>query len=381
MSDALTFTGKERLSLADFTALLGAAGPSAEDSWHARLVVLDWPAGSGDLHAACAPQYVRVVDTISAQLADLAMARLPSPDAASDRQSFVEDRLRDTGDAARYGCWAWYPWLRTIVHVLPPDEFFEVITNRNQDKLTREEQHRLRTKRVGVVGLSVGGEAAVTIAQEHLAGEMVLADFDGLDLSNLNRLGAGVDELSVNKAVIVARRIARLDPYLALTLYARGVTESNAHDFLRGLDLLVEECDALPLKLSLRHLAREQRLDVIFAGDERGFLSVEPYRTHPDLPPFHGLVTHAQRSRASYPTALAFLRDLTVWLGGWDRISERSRESLVRVGSDLAGYPQLASEARFAAGQLGHVARRLLLDEPLPPSWQHLDLDTLVPLP
>lgn len=72
------------------------------------------------------------------------------------------------------------------------------------------------------------------------------------------------------------------------------------------------------------------------------------------------------------------MRDLAVWLGGWDLISERSRESLVRIGNDLAGYPQLASEARFAAGQLGNVARRLLLDEALPPSWQHLDLESLV---
>jgi tRNA threonylcarbamoyladenosine dehydratase len=378
VSAPLTFTGRERLPLDGLGAALGAPDRADDATWHARLVTLDWPAGLCDLRATCLEHHVRVVDTIESQLADLAMARFPSPDAAGDRRAFVEDRVRDTGDAARYGCWAWFPWLQCIVHVLPPDEFFEVITNRNQDKLTREEQHRLRTKRIGIVGLSVGGEAAVTMAQEHLAGAIVLADFDTLDLSNLNRLGAGVDELSVNKAVIVARRIARINPYLAVTLYRGGVTESNAHEFLRGLDLLVEECDSLPLKLSLRQLARDQRLDVIFAGDERGFLSVEPYRTHPGLQPFHGLVTHAPRPRASYPTPLAFMRDLTVWLGGWDRISERSRESLVRVGSDLAGYPQLASEARFAAGQLGHVARRLLLDDPLPPSWQHLDLDELL---
>lgn len=379
MSAPLTFTGRERLSLDDFVAAAGAPDRADEATWHARLLALDWPAGLGDLRVACGQHHVRVVDTIEAQLADLAMARFPSPDATAERRAFADDRLRETGDAARYGCWAWFPWLQCVVHVLPPDEYFEVITNRNQDKLTREEQQQLRTKRVGIVGLSVGGEAAVTIAQEHLAGTIVLADFDGLDLSNLNRLGAGVDELSVNKAVIVARRIARIDPYLALTLYRDGVTEANSREFLRGLDLLVEECDSLPLKLSLRHLARDQRLDVIFAGDERGFLSVEPYRSHPALQPFHGLVTHAPRPRASYQTPLAFMRDLTAWLGGWDGISERSRESLVRIGNDLAGYPQLASEARFAAGQLGHVARRLLLGEPLPPSWQHLDLETLVP--
>ena len=74
-----------------------------------------------------------------------------------------------------------------------------------------------------MVGLSVGGEAAVTIAQEHLCGSMVLADFDALDLSNLNRLGAGFDDLGRSKAVIVARRIMKLDPYLDLTVLRRGL--------------------------------------------------------------------------------------------------------------------------------------------------------------
>lgn len=210
--------------------------------------------------------------------------------------------------------------MRTIVRVLPRDEYFAVITNRNQDKLTHREQGILRGKRVGVVGLSVGGEAAVTVAQEHLCGHILLADFDGLDLSNLNRLGAGIDELGMNKAVIVARRIARINPDLGITMYRSGVNEQTMDALLYGLDLLLEECDSLPLKLELRKAAAARGLNVIFAGDERGFLSIEPYATH----------------------------------------------------------PQLASEARFAAGQLGHVARRLLLGDELPPSWQHVDLDQIL---
>lgn len=271
-----------------------------------------------------------------------------------------------------------YSRVAGIVRVLPRDEYFAVITNRNQDKLTHREQGILRGKRVGVVGLSVGGEAAVTVAQEHLCGHIVLADFDGLDLSNLNRLGAGIDELGINKAVIVARRIARINPYLGITMYRSGVNERTMDAFLDGLDLLLEECDSLPLKLELRKAAAARGLDVIFAGDERGFLSIEPYATHPELAPFHGLVAEPPRAREEYATPADFMRALTVWLGGWNRISSRSRDSLSRVGRVLCGYPQLASEARFAAGQLGHVARRLLLGDELPPSWQHVDLDQIL---
>jgi tRNA threonylcarbamoyladenosine dehydratase len=230
-----------------------------------------------------------------------------------------------------------------------------------------------------VVGLSVGGEAAVTVAQEHLCGEIVLADFDDLDLSNLNRLGAGVDDLGVNKAVIVARRIARIDPYLRVTVLTGGVTETNLDAFLDGLDLLIEECDGLGIKHELRRRARQRRLNVVFAADERGFLSVEPYADWPELLPFHGLIEAPQPPREAFATPLAFMLALTEWMGGWDRISEHSRRSLEQIGTTLCGYPQLASEARFAAGQIGHVARRLLLGERVMPFLGNLDLDQLLP--
>jgi hypothetical protein len=69
---------------------------------------------------------------------------------------------------------------------------------------------------------------------------------------------------------------------------------------------------------------------------------------------------------------------MSLWLGDWDRISERSRRSVEQVGHDLSGYPQLGSEPRLAAGQVGHVARRLLLGERLLPFFGHLDLNELI---
>lgn len=366
-----TYTGQVRLGPEEFAQELAQASTPPDESWHASIV----EAQPDGLRERCISNGIRVLDSLAEQLAGLALSRHPGPDAKAQRSSFVRQRLAESAESS---FWAWLPWMRTIVRVLPPDEYFAVITNRNQDKLTRDEQRILGGKRVGVVGLSVGGEAAVTVAQEHLCGHIVLADFDALDLSNLNRLGAGIDELGVNKAVIVARRIARIDPYLGITLYRSGVSEQNLDAFLDGLDLLLEECDSLRLKLELRKEAAARGLNVIFAGDERGFLSIEPYATHPALTPFHGLLPGTPRAREEYATPVDFMRALTDWLGGWDRISSRSRDSLSRIGRDLCGYPQLASEARFAAGQLGHVARRLLLGDELPPSWQHLDLDQIL---
>jgi len=232
--------------------------------------------------------------------------------------------------------------------------------------------------RVGAIGLSVGAEAAVTVAQEHLCGEIVLADFDTLDLSNLNRLHAGCDELGLLKTTIAARRIARIDPYIRVTVFPDGVTSANAGGFLDGLDLLIEECDGLAMKFELRQLAKARGLNIVFAGDERGFISIEPYGQDPSLAPFHGVITERPAARESFPTPLAFMRELTKWLGGWDGISGKSRQSLLLLDEELCGYPQLAGEARWAAGAVAHAARRLLLGERLAPGIYQIDLDSLI---
>ena len=247
--------------------------------------------GAGErFFAFCRERRIAVVDSIDRQLADLAAVRLPSGDARARRDSFIEEAVAAGGGRASYGTWVYFPWEAKVVHLLDADVYFDVITNRNQDKITKEEQRKLRGKRVGVVGLSVGGEAAVAVAQEHLCGHIVLADFDRLDLSNLNRLHAGCDELGLPKTTIAARRIVKIDPYLKVTVFGDGVTAGNAGQFLDGLDLLIEECDDPQIKHGVRLLAKARGINVLYAADERGFFSVEPYRDFPGLRPFHGRV-------------------------------------------------------------------------------------------
>jgi molybdopterin/thiamine biosynthesis adenylyltransferase len=247
--------------------------------------------------AYCRERNIALIDTIDRQLMDLATVRLPSAASTEERHRFVADALGASPGQATVGNWVYLPWEAKMVHLLEQDDYFEVITNRNLDKITRDEQRLLRTKRIGVMGLSVGGEAAVTVAQEHLCGEIVLADFDRLDLSNLNRLHAGCDELGHHKAKIVARRIARIDPYLPVTILEDGVTAANVKAFLQGLDLLIEECDGLQMKHDVRLLAKARGVNVVFAADERGFLSVEPYAGRPDLRAFHGRIRAPQPAR------------------------------------------------------------------------------------
>lgn len=366
------------LTLEAFEDALRTSAWPLEWSWCPILIRLR-PGQLPRFEALARESHITVRDPIDRQLADLALIRFPAASDDARRARYLDDLLSEHGGPASYGCWVYFPWESKVVHALDREAYFDVITNRNQDKITRDEQLLLRRKRVAVIGLSVGGEAAVTVAQEHLCGAIVLADFDRLDLSNLNRLNAGCDDLGEKKALIVARRIAKVNPYLEVSIFAEGVSLENLDEFLEGVDLVIEECDDLQMKYEIRRRAKARGVNMVFAADERGFLSVEPFASSADLPPFHGRIETPPQPRSAFRTPLEFMKALTEWMGGWDAISERSRRSLERLGITLCGYPQLASEARFAAGQIGHVARRLLLAERLPPFLGHLDLADVVP--
>lgn len=378
MSPPERWAGGPTVTLDAFAAELAAPAAPPAEAWRPTLVALA-PGELAPLRDLGRAHGFTTVDTFDAQLAELARCRHPAPGAEAARAGLVADALEARGAPEAAGVWTYLPWAGRVVHVLGPAEYREVVTNRNRDKITREEQELLATRRVAAVGLSVGAEAAVAVAQEHLCGTLALADFDRLDLSNLNRLAGSCADLGLPKATLAARRVVGLDPYLGVEVFGEGLHEGNMDAFLEGADLLLEECDGLAMKYHVRTAARERGIDVVFAADERGFLSVEPYGSRPDLLPFHGRVRGPQPPREAYATPLEHMRALTEWMGGWDRISDRSRRSLERLGDTLCGYPQLAGEARFAAGQVAHVARRLLLGERLPPSLLHLDLEELVP--
>ena len=164
----------------------------------------------------------------------------------------------------------YYPWRRTVVALLGPRGFRALRLDRNRNGITAQEQARLNSLTIGVAGLSVGHVIAHTLALQGLCGTLRLADFDHLELSNLNRVPATVFDLGLNKAHVAARRIAELDPYLALDVFDAGLTADTVDAFLDGLDIVVEECDSLDMKVAVRLGARDRHIPVLMATSDRG---------------------------------------------------------------------------------------------------------------
>lgn len=324
---------------------------------------------------------IRVYDTLLAQLCDLIRSRHPSRKIASaDLDSLVTEHL-GSSPVEEYGVWFYYPWSMRLAHLLGQSEFLELRTNRNRYKITPEEQAELARKRIGVVGLSVGQSVALTLALERSFGELRLADFDRLDLSNLNRIRAGVHDLNVAKVYITAREIAEIDPYLSVTCFPDGVSEANCDAFLienSPVDVLVEECDSLDIKILLRQRARLHRIPVVMETSDRGMIDVERFDQEPERAVFHGLVGDIGPSSLRGLTNEQKIPYILQIIGG-DTMSARLRASLIEVEQSISTWPQLASAVAHGGAAAAHVVRRICLGDRVPSGRYYADLDALIP--
>lgn len=273
--------------------------------------------------------------------------------------------------------WAYFPWRHTVVRVLGPAAHARLRLDRNRNLITADEQERLGRLRVGVIGLSVGHAVAHTLAAQGVCGELRLADFDELDVSNLNRVPAGLIDVGVNKAVVAARRIAELDPYLPVRVFTEGITPATVEEFLDGLDVVVEECDSLDVKVLVREHARARRLPVLMATSDRGLLDIERYDLDPSRPLLHGLLGDVDSAALAGLTSKDKVPHVLRILDA-GALSPRMAASLVEVGTSLTTWPQLAGEVALGATAVSEAVRRIGLGEPLPSGRVRIDAAALL---
>lgn len=279
-----------------------------------------------------------------------------------------------TSDSPR---WVYYSWRRSVVRVLGPRAFPLLRLDRNRNLVTLDELDTLRRLRVGVVGLSVGHAIAHALAAQGLCGELRLTDPDHIELSNLNRVPATVLDLGVNKAVLCARRVAELDPYLQVTVTTGGITDATVDAFVDGLDIVVEECDSLDAKLLVRTAARARRLPVLMATSSGGLLDVERFDVDPSRPIVHGLLGDIDAAQLAGLTNQDKVPHVLRIIDAAE-LPHRMAASLIEVGRTLTTWPQLSSEVSIGAATIAEAVRRIGLYEELPSGRVRVDLAAIL---
>ena len=270
--------------------------------------------------------------------------------------------------------WVYYPWRRAVVCVLGPRAFRRVRLDRNRNLITIEEQQRLGALRIGIVGLSVGHAIAHTLATEGMCAQLRLADFDELELTNLNRVPASLFDIGMNKAVVAAQRIAEIDPYVDIQVATSGVTSESVDGFVDGLDIVIEECDSLDIKVLVRDAARTRGVPVLMASSDRGLIDVERFDEDPGRPVLHGLLSETDLSRLATLSSREKVPYILKVVEA-KKLSARGAAALVEVGQTLATWPQLAGDVLLGASAVARAVQRVGLGRPLPSGRIRLDVD------
>lgn len=323
---------------------------------------------------------IQKFDTIYQQLEELMKVKFPSLNFSEDEMSASIYKHLDGKKLEEYGLWIYYPWSNRMVHTLFEDEFIAVRTNRNQLKITLEEQNILKEKTVGIIGLSVGQSIALTMAMERICGTIKLADFDMAELSNLNRIRTGIHNLTVNKTIIAAREIAEIDPFINVIIFDRGLNKDNIADFMMNvdkLDVLVEVCDGLDIKIKSRLQAKKYGIPVLMETNDKCMFDVERFDIDPDYPILHGLINQndiESLDNLSSEHRMSLIKKIV----NVENLSSRMIDSFAVMGKSIRSWPQLASSVTMGGAVTTDVTRKILLGDQVTSGRCYFDIDAIM---
>ncbi|SFV32934.1 ThiF family adenylyltransferase [Thermoflavifilum thermophilum] len=324
---------------------------------------------------------IRIINSIRNQVNELIKLRNPSKELDGNQIESIVNKFFSDRDELSYGVWIFYPWENFLIHLLEEEDFVEVRTSRNQFKITKEEQEVFSKKRVGVIGLSVGQSIAVTMAIERICGELRLADFDKIELSNLNRIKTSIKNLSLNKSIVAAREISLIDPYIKVICFCDGINENNIDEFLLGnnskLDVLIEECDSVDIKILSRIKAKLYGIPVVMDTNDRGMIDIERFDLNKDYPILHGLIDNLDYKSISKLTIKEKIKILGP-IAGIENMSPRMKYSLSQIGKTITTWPQLASSVMLGGAIVTDTVRRIFNGEFKNSGRYYVDVESIV---
>lgn len=302
-----------------------------------------------------------IVDQYEQQLEDVFLLRHPqyrfNHNYQKPFQNFVKKQVQQ-----KTGNWFYFPWLNSLIHVLPENLHLEMRTGRNRNLITKEEQRLYYNGSVGILGMSVGSHAALTIAMTGGPKHLFLADPDTLAGSNLNRIRTGIQNIAVNKTVLVARQIFEINPYADIKIYPEGISDKNYSKFVRHCSLLIEAMDNLYWKIKIREVAKSKKIPVIMATDngDNIFVDIERFDTEKNLPLLNGRIGKitAEQFKNLDPKELP---KTAAKIAGAEMATLRMQQSVLEVGKTLYSWPQLGTAANLCGSALAYLTRKLML--------------------
>jgi len=104
---------------------------------------------------------------------------------------------------------------------------------------------------VGIAGAGgLGSNAAMMLARAGI-GRLIVADFDKVSLSNLNRQNFNIDQIGLPKTAALTMNIRMANPFVELEMHELRLTANNIPGIFEGVDVMIEAFDKDSQKLIL----------------------------------------------------------------------------------------------------------------------------------
>jgi len=131
---------------------------------------------------------------------------------------------------------------------IPPAEELEALMAARHTPGVHE---KIKGATVGIAGLGGLGSAVVVALARIGVGRLILADFDVVEPSNLNRQQYFIDQIGLTKAKALETNLQRINPYVQYEAHCVCVSPENIEELFGGVDVLVEAFDRADQKAML----------------------------------------------------------------------------------------------------------------------------------
>jgi molybdopterin/thiamine biosynthesis adenylyltransferase len=135
---------------------------------------------------------------------------------------------------------------------------------RNMNMLSKEENERLRSFKVCVVGCGGLGGYVIEMLGRLGIGHITAVDKDAFEESNLNRqILSNVNNLGQYKALEAKRRMETVNPDVVVDSIIAEFNDKNAEGILKGHNLVIDALDNIQSRLMLQDICEKLNIPLI----------------------------------------------------------------------------------------------------------------------
>ena len=135
---------------------------------------------------------------------------------------------------------------------------------RNFQSISLEEQERLASARVCVVGLGGLGGGVVEMLARIGVGSLDLVDGDCFDETNLNRqLFSSEKDLGVPKAHVARKRVGAINSTVNVNVFNTFLNRRNAQEIMGHAQVVVDCLDSISHRFLLQELAQTRNIPLV----------------------------------------------------------------------------------------------------------------------